>query len=58
MNEGMTSSDSEMEDVEINEEDALAIMNLEKQLEDNPSNYDAHVQVTLPSPLPLSKNNK
>jgi len=54
----MTSSDSEMEDVEINEEDALAIMNLEKQLEDNPSNYDAHVQVTLPSPLPLSKNNK
>lgn len=48
MREASSSSDSEgsdFEEVDVTEEDSARIMELEGKLQDNPYQYDAHVQV-------------
>ena len=47
---GSSSSDSEFEELTVGPEDAMLLMKLEQQLQDNPSLYDSHVQVCPPLP--------
>ena len=41
------SSGSDFEDVQINEEEMAALVELEQHLESDPASYDTHLQVQL-----------